>query len=282
MQSPCLAIVAGAGDLPIQIVEHCKSNNIDFKIIHFEGVDLHWLKQLPVINAKFEKPNALFASLNNCGCNQVVFAGAMKRPKLNPLKFDAKFLKIASKLLPALKSGDDTTLKIIAEIFEKEGFEIIATDKILKNIFVSEGVFTKKIPSENDLIDIMRGFEILNIISKADIGQACVIAQGLCLGIETIQGSDALIKFAGQSKKNYLHDESDGKGVFIKSPKLNQDNRIDVPTVGVETIRTIAEAGLSGLAIKADCVQMIDKNACIDTANHLGIFITSVSSDKVL
>jgi len=144
MQSPCLAIVAGAGDLPIQIVEHCKSNNIDFKIIHFEGVELHWLKQLPVINAKFEKPNALFASLNDCGCNQVVFAGAMKRPKLNPLKFDAKFLKIASKLLPALKSGDDTTLKIIAEIFEKEGFEIIATDKILKNIFVSEGVFTKK------------------------------------------------------------------------------------------------------------------------------------------
>jgi len=54
------------------------------------------------------------------------------------------FLKIASKLLPALKSGDDTTLKIIAEIFEKEGFEIIATDKILKNIFVSEGVFKKK------------------------------------------------------------------------------------------------------------------------------------------
>ena len=128
----------------------------------------------------------------------------------------------------------------------------------------------------------MRGFEILNIISKAYIGQACVIAQGLCLGIETIQGSDALIKFAGQSKKNYLHDESDGKGVFIKSPKLNQDNLIDVPTVGVETIRTIAEAGLSGLAIKADCVQMINKNACIDTANQLGIFITSVSSDKVL
>ena len=173
-------------------------------------------------------------------------------------------------------------MKIIAEIFEKEGFEIIATDKILKNIFVPEGVFTKKNPSENDLIDVMRGFEILNIISKADIGQACVIAQGLCLGIETIQGSDALIKFAGQSKKNYLHDESDGKGVFIKSPKLNQDKRIDVPTVGVETIRTIAEAGLSGLAIKADCVQMIDKNACIDTANQLGIFITSVSSDKVL
>jgi len=282
MQTTCLAIVAGSGDLPMKIVEYCKKHHLDFRIIHFEGVELNWLGEMPVLTAKYEKPNSLFASLKEMGCNQVVFAGAMKRPKLNPLKFDAKFLKIASKLLPALKSGDDTTLKIIAEIFEKEGFEIIATDKILKNIFLSEGVFTKKIPSENDLIDVMRGFEILNIISKADIGQACVIAQGLCLGIETIQGSDELIKFAGQSKKNYLNNESDGKGVFIKSPKLNQDNRIDVPTVGVETIRTIAEAGLSGLAIKADCVQMINKSACIDTANQLGIFITSVSSDKVL
>ena len=101
------------------------------------------MKDLPVLSAKYEKPNSLFASLKDFGCNQVVFAGAMKRPKLNPLKFDSTFLKIASKLLPALKSGDDTTLKIIAKIFEKEGLEILSADQILQNLFVPEGVFTK-------------------------------------------------------------------------------------------------------------------------------------------
>ena len=118
MQTTCLAIVAGSGDLPMKIVEYCKKHHLDFRIIHFEGVELNWLDDLPVLTAKYEKPNSLFASLKEMGCNQVVFAGAMKRPKLNPLKFDAKFLKIASKLLPALKSGDDTTLKIIAKIFD--------------------------------------------------------------------------------------------------------------------------------------------------------------------
>ena len=170
MQTKCLAIVAGSGDLPIKIVEYCKKYHVDFRIIHFEGVELNWLKDLPVLSAKYEKPNSLFASLKDIGCNQVVFAGAMKRPKLNPLKFDTKFLKIASKLLPALKSGDDTTLKIIAKIFEKEGLKILSADQILQNLFVSEGVFTKLKPSNNDLSDIMRGFEILECISKIDIG----------------------------------------------------------------------------------------------------------------
>ena len=242
-------------------------------------MELNWLKDLPVLSAKYEKPNSLFASLKDIGCNQVVFAGAMKRPKLNPLKFDSTFLKITSKLLPALKSGDDKTLKIIAKIFEKEGLEILSADQILKNLFVSEGVFTKLKPSNNDLSDIMRGFEILDCISKIDIGQACIVGQGLCLGIETIQGSDELIKFAGTNKHKYLFDENGGKGVFVKSPKINQDTRIDVPSIGVETIKNIAAEGFSGLAIKADTVQMIDKDDCIDLANQLGVFISSVSTN---
>lgn len=280
MQSPCLAIIAGAGDLPIKIVEYCKNNNLNFKVIHFEGVELHWTKDLKVVTANYEKPGALFTSLKDSGCNQVVFAGAMLRPKLNPLKFDTKFLKIASRLLPALKNGDDKTLKIIAEIFEKEGFEIIAANDILKDLFVPESVLTDIAPSEDDLSDIKRGFEILDYTSKLDIGQACIVGQGLCLGIETIQGSDALIKFVGQDKDRYVHDKFGGKGVFVKSPKQNQDSRIDVPTIGVDTVKSIAAAGLSGIAIKADSVQIINKNACIDLANQLGVFISSVSTNK--
>jgi len=279
MQSSCLAIVAGSGDLPKKIVEYCKKHHLDFRVIQFEGVELNWLKNLPVLSAKYEKPNSLFSSLKEIGCNQVVFAGSMKRPKLNPIKFDIKFLKIASKLLPALRSGDDAILKIIADIFEKEGLEILSADQILKNLFVPEGVLTIIKPTNNDLSDIKRGFEIIHYISNIDIGQACIVGQGLCLGIETIQGSDELIKFAGTNKHKYLYDECGGKGVFVKSPKINQDNRIDVPSIGVETIKNLADAGFSGLAIKADSVQIIDKDDCIDLANQLGVFISSVSTN---
>ena len=280
MGSPCLAIVAGAGELPINIVKHCIKNNLNYKIIHFEGVELPWAKGQSVISAKFEKPNTLFLSLKDFKCDQVVFAGSMKRPKLNPLRFDKKFLSIASRLLPALKSGDDTTLKIIAEIFEKEGFKIISANQLLKNLFVSEGILTKLKPNDDDLIDIKRGLEILDHISAIDVGQACIVGQGLCLGIETIQGSDELIKFASLKKDAYLNNKAGGKGVFLKSQKINQDTRIDVPTIGINTIQNIANAGFSGIALKANNVQIIDKEVCIELANQLGIFIVSVSNKQ--
>lgn len=280
MGSPCLAIVAGAGDLPINIVKHCEKIDLNYKIIHFDGVELPWAKDLPVIFARFEKPNALFLSLKDCGCNQVVFAGSMKRPNLNPLRFDKKFLTIASRLLPALKSGDDTTLKIIAEIFEKEGFKIVSANQLLKNLFVTEGILTKLKPNDHDLTDIKRGFEILDHISAIDVGQACIVGQGLCLGIETIQGSDELIKFASLNKDDYLNKKTGGKGVFLKSQKINQDTRIDIPTIGINTIQNISNAGFSGIALKANNVQIIDKEACIKLANQLGIFIISLPNEK--
>ena len=149
-----------------------------------------------------------------------------------------------------------------------------------KNLFVSEGILTKLKPSDDDLIDIKRGLEILDHISAIDVGQACIVGQGLCLGIETIQGSDELIKFASLKKDDYLNNKAGGKGVFLKSQKINQDTRIDVPTIGINTIQNIANAGFSGIALKANNVQIIDKEVCIELANQLGIFIVSVSNKQ--
>ncbi|MDC1413620.1 LpxI family protein [Amylibacter sp.] len=122
--------------------------------------------------------------------------------------------------------------------------------------------------------------EILDHISAIDVGQACIVGQGLCLGIETIQGSDELIKFASLKKDDYLNNKAGGKGVFLKSQKINQDTRIDVPTIGINTIQNIANAGFSGIALKANNVQIIDKEICIELANQLGIFIVSVSNKQ--
>ena len=67
---------------------------------------------------------------------------------------------------------------------------------------------------------------------------------------------------------------------YLKSQKINQDTRIDVPTIGINTIQNIANAGFSGIALKANNVQIIDKEICIELANQLGIFIVSVSNKQ--
>jgi DUF1009 family protein len=272
---PNLAIVAGAGDLPQQLVAACQSTGRGYQVVRFNGIDLDWVDDQPVIDAVFEKPNSLFKQLKNAECTQVVFAGAMQRPKLNPLKFDLKLMKLAPTLLPALKGGDDGALSLIAQIFESEGITVIPAHEILPELLAQSGVLTNIKPSQQDQADISRGFAILHAMSSADVGQACVVGQGLCLGIETIQGSDTLLRFVQETKNDYVDNSA---GVFIKAPKQNQDRRMDMPTIGIETVNSVHTAGLRGIAIAANGVQMLDRDACIQQANELGLFIAAVDT----
>ena len=280
MGLPNLAIVAGSGSLPQQLAEHCQSNGRGYHVIHFEGIELDWVAGHPVIPARFEKPGKMFKALQYLNCTQVVFAGGMKRPKLNPLKFDLKLMKLAPTLLPSLKNGDDSALRMIAQIFENEGLEIIAAHEIIEELFVTTGTNTSIKPNDADLSDIKRGLEILDSISSADIGQACIVAQGLCLGVETIQGSDALLTFVSTTKQRFLDSKIDGRGVIIKAPKRGQDQRLDMPTIGPNTVQMVYDAGLAGIALTANGVQVLDHQDCIKLANSLGIFITVVENNE--
>ena len=105
MGLPNLAIVAGSGSLPLQLAEHCQSIGRSYQIIKFNGTELDWATDHPIISAEFEKPKSLFSAIRKAGCKQIVFAGAIQRPKLNPLKFDLAFLKFAPTLRFALLIG---------------------------------------------------------------------------------------------------------------------------------------------------------------------------------
>lgn len=271
-----LAIVAGAGDLPKKLADHCRTSGRGYQIVRFNGIELDWIVGHPVIDAQFEKPNSLFKLLDKTGCTHVVFAGGIQRPKLNPLKFDLKLMKLAPTLLPALKGGDDGALSLIAQIFESEGIEVVPAHAILDGLLARSGNLTTLAPQDDDQADITRGLAILDVISQADIGQACIVAQGLCLGIETIQGSDTLLKFVGATKDKFITNPAGGKGVFIKAPKRGQDRRMDMPTIGLKTLTAVNNAGLAGIAIAADGVQILDLDACVKLANMLGLFISVV------
>lgn len=271
-----LAIIAGQGDLPKQLADHCERIGRAYHIVQFNGVSLDWVANKSVIPAQYEKPARLFKQLKSLNCKQVVFAGGMQRPKLNPLKFDLKMMGLATTLLPALKTGDDNTLRMIAGIFEGEGFEIVPAHDLLNNLLNNAGALGAYEPSEQDNYDIKRGLEVLKAMASADVGQACVVGQGLCLGMEAIQGSDAMLKFVSETKDKFLPEPDGAKGVFIKAPKQGQDNRMDMPTIGPDTINSVAQANLAGIALAMNGVQIIDQDKCITLANELGVFITVV------
>ena len=145
-----IAIVAGRGALPRLIAEDCARRGRPYRVVQFEGIALDWLDGHPVLAAAFEKPGRLFAALRAAGCGEVTFAGGMKRPHLNPLRFDLKALGLATKLFAGLRAGDDTTLRLAAEIFEAEGLTLRAPHEILASLLAPEGLLTRRAPTEAD------------------------------------------------------------------------------------------------------------------------------------
>lgn len=262
---PPIAILAGGGTLP-ELLAQAASKSREVVIVSF-GRSLPWAEGLDQFVVEFEKPGALFRALKGRGISDVVFAGYMTRPELNPIRFDVTMWKLAGLLLPALKSGDDITLRTILAMFEERGFRILSAQDVAPDLLVNRNMKSNHKLSAQDRRDIDRGVEILKSMSAADVGQGCVVSNGLCLGMETIQGTNAMLDFVAKNKT------SKG-GVFIKAPKIDQDQRVDMPTVGPETIKAAANAKLNGVALIENGALVIDRSEIIDLANKNGLFIT--------
>lgn len=274
-----LAIVAGEGDLPRLLAQDCVRRARDYVVVLFAGFSPDWAANLPRIEAEFEKPARLFKALKRGGFAHVTFAGSMQRPQLRPLKFDWKFLKLAPSLLPALKSGDDVTLRTITAIFESEGLQIVGAHDVLQSLLAPVGIQTIAKIGKADWADIKRGFEIAETAGKLDVGQGAVVAQGICLAVESIQGTDVMLRFVADTGAAYRVDVNGAKGVLCKVPKPGQDWRVDLPSIGPRTIENAAKAGLAGVAVQSGGVLVLGLEETITKANELGLFLVGVSRD---
>ena len=142
--------------------------------------------------------------------------------------------------------------------------------EIAPDLTVPEGLFAGPQPSHAALQDTERGADILSALSPVDVGQGCVVAGGLCLGIETIQGTDALLEFVAQTPK---HLRRGARGVFVKAPKRGQDLRVDMPAIGPETLRNAARAGVEGIVLQAGSVLIVDTKSVLQEAEKESVFI---------
>ena len=273
-----LGIVAGRGDLPRLLAEECRRTGRDYVVVLFAGQNPDWAADHPTQAAEFEKPARLFKALKKQGVECVSFAGGMDRPDLKPLKFDWKLIKLAPSLMPALKQGDDATLRMITQIFEREGFKIEAAHDVLTSLLAPAGVLTQAKISKSDWADIRRGFELAEGLGRLDVGQGAVVAGGICLGLESIQGTDAMLKFVADTREGLRQKRP--AGVLCKCPKPGQDWRVDLPAIGPDTVKAAAEAGLAGVAVRTGGVLILGLEETIAVANDLGLFLIGVAGGE--
>ncbi|WP_118132452.1 LpxI family protein [Oceanicella sp. SM1341] len=268
-----LGILAGTGALPRLIAEEERRQGRPPLIVTFEGTEIDWLEGYEHVHLPFEKAGRLFRALRAGGCETLTFAGAMQRPKLNPLRFDIPAVRIAAKVFQLLKSGDDAMLRGFASVLEAEGFTVAAPHSFLQGLLAPGGVLTQAQPSEADRADAARAAVLASSLGGLDVGQGAVVAQGLCLGLETLQGTDALLDFVARTGAGLRPDPDGGRGVLLKAPKPGQDWRVDLPAIGVQTVRGAHAAGLSGVVVEAGGVLLLGRDAVVAEADRLGLFL---------
>ena len=264
-----LGIVAGRGDLPRRIAETCRAEGRTYHVIALEGFAGAWTEGHPHTPASVLAVGRIVDALRAAGCGRLVLAGGVERPPLDPGAMDRRTLDWLPQLAPALRLGDDGLLSAVRHLFESEGFTLIEPHEVL-DLRVGAGVLGRVAPSARNAADADRGEAILSALGPLDVGQACVVAGGRVLGIETIQGTDALLDFVARTRA--LAQGAAG-GILVKRMKPGQDRGIDAPTIGLDTVAAAAGAGLEGIAIEADAVQIIDRDAAVAAADEAGLVL---------
>lgn len=257
------AIVAGQGALPALIAEALESPLV-YALEGFEPA-------IPARPFRLERLVPMLDGMVDEGVGRVVFAGAVRRPRLDPEAFDARTATLVPRFLGAMRTGDDGALRELIAIFEEWGFEVAGVDAIRPDLVPGPGVLAGA-PSATDRTDAARAAEILAATGPLDIGQGCVVVQGLCLAFETLPGTEAMLDFAA-AHQGLRPDPKGARGVLYKAPKPMQDRRIDLPAVGPDTVAQAAGAGLAGIAWAAGGVMMLDRAATIAAAEDAGLFL---------
>jgi DUF1009 family protein len=272
--SGTLGIIAGGGELPAAIAESARAAGRDVFVFA-----LHGMAQAQDINPFPHEWGSLgevgkgMKVLRDAGVTEVTLAGKVARPEWNAIKLDAKGALALPKVVAAAMKGDDALLRVMVELFEKEGFRVIGTAEAAPDLVMPKGKLGRHAPTKAQENDIAVGVKAARALGALDIGQAVAVCEGLVLAVEAAEGTDAMIGRIASLPTAVRGTPANRRGVLVKTPKPKQERRVDLPVIGVHTIEIAAEAGLAGVAVEAGAALLMHRARTIETADRLGLFI---------
>lgn len=206
-------------------------------------------------------------------CTEIVLIGQVRRPSLLDLRPDPEGARILARIGRAAFAGDDGLLAAVVRVLGEEGFRVIGAHEVLAEAVAPPGLLTRAGPDAQAMADIARGTAVARALGGVDVGQGCVVQQGIVLAVEAAEGTDAMLaRCVGLNR-------SGPGGVLVKLVKPGQERRADLPTVGPDTVRRAREAGLRGIAFEAGGTILADRAATIEAAEAAGLFLLGVGPD---
>ena len=250
-------IIAGEGNLPILLAD----KNKDFIVISIKSLSISNRFKNLTYSVNILDFDEMIKIFNNHNIKKLIFAGKFYRKK----KYKKKVSREVNKILDETKFfGDDLTLIKVKEFFEKNGFEVVSLNTLLKHNFRANEIICNRKFHNNENSNYLRntveiGKEILDSISKFDIGQSIVARKNHILGVEGIEGTNELIKRCGKYYNKQLNDDNAFGPVLIKLPKLQQTLDLDIPVIGIDTIKLAYKYKFFGIGFSQKGVLIVNE-----------------------
>lgn len=271
---PALGIIAGGGDLPRVIIQACQEMGRPYYVLALEDTAEEETQTLAGEHysvIRFGAIGKAFDILRKHDVSELVMAGRVSRPRIATIRPDLKGAKLLARIGAQLLSGDNELLSNIVTFLEEEGFRVAGAEEVVRDLLTPEGMIGSIYPDKRAQADIETGARIARAIGALDIGQSVIVQNGLILGVEAIEGTDGLIARCASLKV-----EEKG-GVLVKVKKPQQERRVDLPTIGLETIERIAQMGFAGVAVEAGASLILNRREVARRADALGVFVIGFS-----
>ena len=260
-----IGLFLGETDFPKLIINKLKKKKIDYLIIDLTKRNI-FRKDQNSHHISIGQFGKILTLLSLKKCKKVIFAGKIDKPQISRLKLDAKGIYYIPRIIKAAKKGDAAMLKELIKILSENRVKIISSNFFNPELTLKKGVYSKIKPNKKDEKNIKTGIKILKKTNSLDHVQAVIVTNNSVFK-ENKNGTKILIKSV---KKN-----QNQTGVLIKFPKKKQDLRVDLPTVGLNTLKDLKKKNLKGLVVKADKNIFLNKYDCIKFVDKNNMFLVS-------
>ena len=277
-----LGIIAGLGDLPVILARDTVQSGRDVYIARLKGFVEPRLADYPGTIVGLGEIGKLFKILAEAGCEEVTFAGIVKRPNFSDLKLDLKGAALLPRVIKEARKGDDALLRVMVQEFERNGFIVRGSNEVQAGLLTPAGCLTRTKPDHAAMSDMKIAASVAAEIGRLDIGQGCVVSDGLVLAVEAQEGTDEMLRRCATLPADLRGREGNRQGLLLKCPKPVQERRIDLPVAGLSTVQLVSNAGLAGIALEAGGSLLLDKGAIIAAADAEGIFVYGFTHEEMI
>ncbi len=268
-----LGLIAGAGALPFTLAQQCQAVGRPVFVIRLKGIADAAMQAFEGADVGLAELGKCIKALKAAGCQTVCLAGVVKRPDWAALKPDLRGVKAIAGAIRAARGGDDALLRFLVGEFESDGFVVEGAHEIVADLTLSPGALGRVAPTADQMADIHKAFVVAGEIGRMDIGQGAVVCDGLVLALEAQEGTDAMLARCAGLPRELRGEPGQPKGALAKRPKPTQDQRVDLPAIGVETVEGAFRAGLAGVVGEARKVLVLDRAGVVEAADRLGLWV---------